>query len=704
VRKAKAQTENTVDTILQAGQIVDGKYRVDRLLGQGGMAAVWAGINERTGKRVALKVILQSLATTPEAQQLLHREALAASRVNHPNVVTVFDVIEHEGMTCIVMELLDGEPLGAFIARQGYLSVGEATSVLLPAMRGVAAANAQGVIHRDLKPQNIFICIGPDGRIVTTKVLDFGISVMVERVLDPTAGPVSGVTLGTPSYMSPEHIAGAANIDQRADVYGFGVLLYEALTGQMPLPGEQGPALFERILNEPAPSVALFRPDLPPGLVHIIERAMAKRPEQRYSGLNAMASAIEDELAPATPPPRLLTPIVGVPLLVPRDQSGPYPGPVVQAIINQEQSGQHQETKILFGFPLEKEGKESAPDQETKLLFGFPVEKENNDSAANGEADGGDGGSTAGPQEEDTTDAEADAGLSSDSNQEGGDAVAGSNGGSTEEVTPPLTGRNTVRLRLQRFSADLYRPERLSPLRGWRGAVTAGAAGLVVLVVWMAMRDARPVRKPAPLAAPAPAAVAPAPAPVVPTPAVVAPAPAEMVPAPAAVAPAPAAVAPVPAAVAPAPLPVANPTLPASESAALPAGPAAVPTTTVPSAADPEVAPPSSPAPSTLATVKSSKSTSQARAMAVPAIRHRSPVALREPAKALATPQAAVSAKTAPPLPTPRAAVSAKPAPLSPAPKAAVSTKPAPWSPGPKGAASAKPAPPRAGSLSADDF
>ena len=258
-------SKNVVETILRPGQIVAGQYRVDHLVGQGGMAAVWAGTNEHTGKRVALKVILLSLSTTREAQNLFRSEALAASRVNHPNVVTVFDVIEHEGMACIVMELLDGEPLGSYIARKGFLSVNEATALLLPAMRGVAAANAQGVIHRDLKPQNIFICIGPDGRIVTTKVLDFGISVIVERVMDPLAGPVPGLAMGTPAYMSPEHILGAAHVDERADVYGFGVLLYEALTGQTPFPGEPGPALFDRVLHKPAPPVTLFRPDLAAG-------------------------------------------------------------------------------------------------------------------------------------------------------------------------------------------------------------------------------------------------------------------------------------------------------------------------------------------------------------------------------------------------------------------------------------------------------
>ncbi len=111
--------DNPLDSTLRPGQVLDGKYRVDHLLGQGGMAVVWAGTNERTGKRVALKVLLDSLATAPAAAESFKREALAASRVDHPNVVTIFDVIEHQGMACIVMELLTGEPLDRYLARVG---------------------------------------------------------------------------------------------------------------------------------------------------------------------------------------------------------------------------------------------------------------------------------------------------------------------------------------------------------------------------------------------------------------------------------------------------------------------------------------------------------------------------------------------------------------------------------------------------------
>ena len=159
VISAEAKGECSVDASFVPGQLVDGKYRVERLIGVGGMAAVWAGSNERTGKRVALKVVLRSLASTPAARELFYTEGLVASRVNHPNVVTIFDVIEHEGMTCMVMELLDGEPLSRLLERKGSLSVQEATWLLMPAMRGVAAAHAQGVIHRDLKPVSVKVVV-----------------------------------------------------------------------------------------------------------------------------------------------------------------------------------------------------------------------------------------------------------------------------------------------------------------------------------------------------------------------------------------------------------------------------------------------------------------------------------------------------------------------------------------------------------------
>jgi serine/threonine-protein kinase len=180
---------------------------------------------------------------------------------------------------------------------------------------------------------------------VTTKVLDFGIAVIAQRVLAPLPGPSPALAMGTSAYLSPEHILGAAQIDGRADVYGFGVLLFEALTGQLPFSGEPGPELLDQVLHKTAPLVTLFRPDLPPGLARIIETAMAKDPKQRYADLNLMASALEDELMPPTPPALLLA-------------------PAVQVAAKPEPSKPHQETQILFGPPQTPESKESGASKE----------------------------------------------------------------------------------------------------------------------------------------------------------------------------------------------------------------------------------------------------------------------------------------------------------------------------------------------------
>jgi serine/threonine protein kinase len=362
--------QNTPETTLQPGQLVAGKYRVDRLLGKGGMAEVWAGTNERTGKRIALKAILRSFASSSDAVELFRREALAGSRVNHPNVVNVFDVIDHDGMTCIVMEMLEGEPFGTYLRRKGKLSVEEAITLLLPAMRGVAAANAEGVVHRDLKPQNIYICIGPDGRLVTTKVLDFGIAVMREKSVDGAEVTQLLATHGTPAYMSPEHISGALDIDERADVYGFGVLFFEALTGQVPFSGDAGPALLVRILNEAAPKITGLQPDLPPAIVEIIERAMAKDPRDRFRTIDDFIRAVEDCFLPSSPLPRSLTPMAGVPLFALSEQKS---GSMVDSVVpfRGEGSGLNEISHTQALFTLPREGSDAHP---TPLARNRPVE------------------------------------------------------------------------------------------------------------------------------------------------------------------------------------------------------------------------------------------------------------------------------------------------------------------------------------------
>jgi len=680
VRKAKAQPENSVDSILRAGQLVDGKYRIGRLLGEGGMAAVWAGTNERTGKRVALKVILRSLATTSEAQGLFHSEALAASRVNHPNVVTVFDVIEHEGMPCIVMELLDGEPLGSYIASRGFLTASEATAVLLPAMRGVAAAHAQGVIHRDLKPQNIFICIGPDGRVVTTKVLDFGISVMVERAMDQSAGPAPALARGTPAYMSPEQLSGSARIDVRADVYGFGVLLYEALTGQMPFTGAPGPELFHRILNEPAPPLAQLRPDLPPGLVCIIERAMAKKPGDRYANLNLLLGSIEDELAPATPAPRMLTPSAGVPDLALRSPISGNSSPVVQAALQQEPSSQSPDTQ-LFIAPVAENNSAAVPAEESALASPSPS-PENSNPVVQDVLEQEPSGQLqetqifGRPTEKDVpaVASDYDDGQADDERDDVEPAA---------ELPPPLDSAPSASL--PSITVLLSGLRSLPVLRDRRFLVGAGGAIALVFVVWMVARGTGNHRQatPAPSHNATPAAFNPPAPPALPTAAPAANSPAVAVPAPAETNPAVAVPAPAgtnPAVAVPAPAET-NPTL------AVPAPTANNPAVAVPARLAAEPSPAKADA---LVATEHRESTRQGRAVPASSPPRRSRVAVKDTVPAGRHAARGALDGHAPALNPPRAAT------------ASASTKSAP--PAPTASPSAKSASPRAGDLSADDF
>jgi serine/threonine-protein kinase len=339
-----------LETILRPGQLVGAQYRVKKLIAKGGMAAVWAGVNEHTGKRVALKVILQSFASNGEAVELFRREALAASRVNHPNVVNIFDVIDQGGMTCIVMELFDGENLGSYLERNGPLSLDTTLSLLLPAMRGVAAANAQGVVHRDLKPANIFLCSSSDGRLITTKVLDFGISVMMKRAGETAAANEQLSMFGTPAYMAPEAIEFSPNIDGRADVYGFGVLFFEALTGKLPFPGPPGLELLKRILTDTAPKVTLYKPDLQSDVVNLVACALAKDPNDRFSDMDHLIRATEDRLLPLLAAPRSLSPISGISLFPSARPNIDASVPVVQALFDEEPSdlAHLDQTRVIY--------------------------------------------------------------------------------------------------------------------------------------------------------------------------------------------------------------------------------------------------------------------------------------------------------------------------------------------------------------------
>jgi serine/threonine protein kinase len=277
----------------QPGKIVAEKYRIDAPIAQGGMGAVYAATHIVSGKRVALKWMLPTLGLVPGASDRFVREARATARIDHPNVVDIYDVGSDEGSVYLVMELLRGETLHQRLGR-APVTPRTAVALLMPALRGVAAAHAHGVIHRDLKPDNIFLCQSSDGEPRDLKVLDFGISKIAQGdELRDGALTHSGMVMGTPYYMSPEQVRGANQVDERSDVYAFGVILYEMLTSRRPFEAETYNQLIFKIATEDPLPIASLNGHVEAGLVAVVERAMAREPADRYATVEELALALE---------------------------------------------------------------------------------------------------------------------------------------------------------------------------------------------------------------------------------------------------------------------------------------------------------------------------------------------------------------------------------------------------------------------------
>jgi eukaryotic-like serine/threonine-protein kinase len=271
------------------GSVIAGRYRLVRELGRGGMGVVLEAENTITGRAVAVKWLHPSLAGNQEAAQRLMREATATCRIRHPNVVDVYDVICEGDAIYLVMELLQGEPLEAVLERGG-VPFHEPIALLLPAMHGVAEAHRLGIIHRDIHPANIFVCRAAHDPRPVPKVLDFGISKIGG---DGPSLTRSGTTLGTPLYMSYEQLCSARDVDQRADVYSFGVILYEALTGRPPFQGETFAELAVKIATgTPVPPKQLV-PALPTALERIILWAIARERADRIPDLQTFIRELE---------------------------------------------------------------------------------------------------------------------------------------------------------------------------------------------------------------------------------------------------------------------------------------------------------------------------------------------------------------------------------------------------------------------------
>jgi serine/threonine-protein kinase len=296
------------------GTVVDDKYEIEALIGQGGMAAVYRARHRFSHRTVAIKWLLPRVARDPSIVERFLREARAASSLEHPAVVAVLDVGRWNDGYYLVMEHLVGETLRQRLAR-GPLALEEALAVVMPLLGALASAHAKGIVHRDIKPENVFLKRHEDGH-VTPKLLDFGISKLsAEQSLTLT-----GAVIGTPDYLAPEQITSSKDIDARTDVYQLGVLLYELLGGRMPFVRPSYEALLVAILSDEPTPLATLRPDLPPAIVRTIARAMAREQTARHPDVTALARELEQAahaprvgalasaptlLAPAPIPPTL---------------------------------------------------------------------------------------------------------------------------------------------------------------------------------------------------------------------------------------------------------------------------------------------------------------------------------------------------------------------------------------------------------------
>ena len=268
-----------------------GRYQVDKELGKGAMGVVYLGKDPKIGRVVAIKTMALSQEFAGEeltdARERFFREAETAGRLQHQNIVTIFDAGEEHDLAYIAMEFLKGRDLAEFCKGDHLLPVPTVVSIVIRVAEALAYAHKQNVVHRDIKPANIMYELESD----TVKVTDFGIA----RITD-SSKTKTGLVLGTPSFMSPEQLAGK-KVDGRSDLYSLGVMLFQMLAGVLPFRGDSMAELMYKIANEEAPDVRIVRPELPEALARVVAKALSKRPETRYQDGGQLASDLRDALA-----------------------------------------------------------------------------------------------------------------------------------------------------------------------------------------------------------------------------------------------------------------------------------------------------------------------------------------------------------------------------------------------------------------------
>ncbi|MFT5354749.1 MAG: hypothetical protein ACI9KE_001957 [Polyangiales bacterium] len=277
----------------KAGDFVGGRYKVESLLGEGGMGAVFAAVNGATGRPVAIKWMRPQMAKSAEAIARFLAEARTTARIEHPNVIQILDVGQDGDAPFLVMERLRGESLGERLVREKRIAPAEAVDIIIAACNGVAEAHSEGIVHRDLKPDNIFLCRSKDGKLRAPKVLDFGIS----KLFDDGGGKQqqlteTGAIMGTPLYMSPEQLDGRREPDAAFDVYAMGVVLYETLAGTTPYNADTFFILVQQIVAGNSVPLAQAAPWVPPELCAVVDRAMNPNRELRFTSMGELLAGL----------------------------------------------------------------------------------------------------------------------------------------------------------------------------------------------------------------------------------------------------------------------------------------------------------------------------------------------------------------------------------------------------------------------------
>jgi serine/threonine protein kinase len=282
---------------VQSGDVLAGKYRVDRVLGVGGMGVVVAATHLQLDQKVALKFMLPEALRLPALVERFAREARAAVRLRSEHVARVLDVGTLEtGSPYMVMEYLEGNDLGSLVETRGPLPIETAVDCVLQACDAVAEAHSLGIVHRDLKPRNLFLTHRNDGRALI-KVLDFGIAKQTGMGADLSLTGTAEV-IGSPNYMSPEQLKSSKAVDERSDIWALGVILYELLSGALPFAAESVTHLIAMVLSESPRPIREIRADVPDELGRVIRRCLEKEPAARFASVAALAAALE-RFAPA---------------------------------------------------------------------------------------------------------------------------------------------------------------------------------------------------------------------------------------------------------------------------------------------------------------------------------------------------------------------------------------------------------------------